>query len=102
MSKTYKKRRRKHPGRFGRRFTREDRHHLVAKAIGGTDAAENIIILDRRIHELLHMVFGTMHPSQYLPYIKRNPSVACYRMVRGVARTFGTEVVEAALKEATS
>lgn len=102
MSRSYR-RTRKPRKSFGRKqYRRSDQHHIRPKAAGGGNNPENLIVLDRRIHELIHTIFGALPPEQYLPHIKRNPSVAVFRMVRGVVRTFGTGIVEAALKDATT
>lgn len=103
MSRTYRRKRKRHLGRFYRKqYRRSDQHHIRPRAAGGSNSPENIIVLDRRVHELIHAIFGAMPPEQYLPFIKRNPSVAVFRMIRSVARTFGPGVVEAALKEAVA
>lgn len=103
MSRSYRRKRRHRLGRpYRKSYRRSDQHHIRPRAAGGTNAPENVIVLDRRVHELIHGVFGAMPPEQYLPYIKRNPSVAIFKLVRGIARTFGPGVVEAALKEAAA
>lgn len=108
MSRSYRKHRSTHrKTRQVRHITRrtpprEDRHHIRAKAAGGDNSPENLIVIDRRLHNLIHDIFRTLPPEQYLPYARRNPSVFVFRLVRSAARNFGTDLVTNALKEATS
>jgi len=37
---------------------RKNRHHILAKARGGTYASENIIWMDERRHSAFHLLFG--------------------------------------------
>lgn len=103
MSRSYRRTRKpRKEGRGRKQYRRADTHHIRPRAAGGGNNAENLIVLDRRLHELIHAVFGALPPEQYLPHIKRNPSVAVYKLIRGTVRTFGAGIVEAALKEATA
>ena len=102
MSRSYRRTRKPRKACGRKQYRRSDTHHIRPRAAGGGNNAENIIVIDRRIHELLHAVFGSLPPEQYLPHIKRNPSVAVFKLIRGTVRTFGASVVEAALKDATT
>lgn len=101
MSRTYRKghARKAQKASKRRRPPREDRHHIRPKAVGGDNSPENLIVIDRRLHNVIHDVFRTLPPEQYLPYARRNPGTCVYKLVRSAVRNFGAALVLNALRD---
>ena len=61
MSKAYRKKR--HHGR--------DRHHNVARQRGGGHNVQNLILLDKERHMLLHKIFGNRTIREIINVLRR-------------------------------
>lgn len=76
-----------------RKGKRVNKHHVVPRAAAGRDTADNVVYLDRRLHDALHAVFGCHPPSEYFTIAASDPEEFARRTVRALARTFGPSVV---------
>lgn len=81
---------------FRRRYRKGKKvntHHLIPRAVGGRDTADNRVVLDRRLHDVIHMLWSCHQPTDYLAIATRDPEEFARRTVRAIARTFGPNVV---------
>lgn len=46
-----------------------DTHHIISRAVGGSNAQENLVVLDRTTHERLHLLFKNMMPHEQMIYL---------------------------------
>lgn len=45
------------------------RHHLVPRAVGGTDLPENIVLVPRRQHFKWHALMGILPPEEVVKIV---------------------------------
>lgn len=79
-------------------FRGMNRHHVHPRSRNGPDTPENIVVLDRRIHALIHDVFSNMTPQEYLPYAAQYPALVAAKAVRSIAKHFGIGLVMEAIR----
>lgn len=70
-----------------------ERHHVVPKCLGGTDAADNIVLLTAREHFLAHRLLTRIYPSSRGVWYAL---IAMGRLPGLRARIFATERTKAA------
>lgn len=70
-----------------------DRHHVVPRHQHGDNSEENVILIDKRWHAALHMVFAATHPREYLLKASTDPELYARRWVRALAHFFGDSIL---------
>lgn len=65
-----------------------EKHHVVPKSIGGTDADDNVVALTGREHYLIHWLLYKIHNCREMAFAWYRMSHAKHSVVRYVSHTF--------------
>jgi len=91
----YRKRR-----RDMRRKRTRNTHHIYPRSRGGGNQPENLVEIDRRLHDAYHAVFANRTPREAFEYASADfYGVAC-QIVRALVRQLGVGILDAVRKAA--
>lgn len=59
-----------------------NKHHILPKSQGGTNVKENLVKLDTRVHQALHLMFANGTPAEQIARILSISSTALTNEVK--------------------